>query len=112
MACAVACPPKALKGNLQDLTLSFTEQACTQCGLCRTICPEKAVRLVARSAPAQAEPEVLKQDVAQECISCGKPYAPKASVDRMVERLKGHSMFAEPGKLDLLRMCEDCRSRQ
>ena len=112
MACAVACPPKALKGNLQDLTLSFTEQACTQCGLCRTICPEKAVRLVARFAPAQAEPEVLKQDVAQECISCGKPYAPKASVDRMVERLKGHSMFAEPGKLDLLRMCEDCRSRQ
>jgi hypothetical protein len=27
----------------------------------------------------------------------------------MLERLAGHSMFAEPGALDRLKMCADCR---
>jgi len=27
----------------------------------------------------------------------------------MLAKLAGHSMFAEPGSLDRLRMCADCR---
>jgi hypothetical protein len=30
-------------------------------------------------------------------------------IDNMVGRLAGHSMFAEPGAIERLKMCADCR---
>jgi ferredoxin len=112
MACAVACPSKALTGDLRHLTLTMTESLCTQCGLCRVTCPEKAIALVPRLNPAADRPHLLKQDEPFACLDCGKHFAPRSSIERMVERLTGHSMFAEPGKLDLIRLCEDCRGRR
>jgi ferredoxin len=111
MACAVVCPSKAVTGDLRAMTLNMRESACTQCTLCRVACPERAISLVARVSFAADEPVLLKQDEAYACIRCGKPFAPRTSIERMVERLTGHSAFAEPGKLDLIRMCEDCRGQ-
>ncbi|MBF0325775.1 MAG: 4Fe-4S binding protein [Alphaproteobacteria bacterium] len=112
MACAVVCPSKAIVGNLRDLTLQIRESACTQCGLCRVACPEKAVGLVARLDWSAPDLALLKQDEPALCLSCGRPFAPKSSIERMVERLTGHSMFDQPGKLDLIRTCEDCRGKR
>ena len=43
------------------------------------------------------------------CIKCGKPLGTEQMIGTMLARLAGHSMFAEPGALDRLRMCADCR---
>ena len=31
------------------------------------------------------------------------------NTSRLVERMAGHGMFARPGRLDIIKMCEDCR---
>jgi hypothetical protein len=59
-------------------------------------------------APTAAE-VVLNQAEVFACIKCGKPFATKQMVDNMLGKLGTHSMFAEPGALDRIRMCADCR---
>ncbi|WP_245651300.1 4Fe-4S binding protein [Paramagnetospirillum marisnigri] len=111
MACIGACPAKALSGHPDKPSLGLLEANCVQCGLCRVTCPEKAIALVPRlSFGASAKlRQVLKEEEPYGCIRCGKPFASTSAVERMVERMSGHSMFAQPGRLDLIRMCEDCR---
>ena len=111
MACVATCPTKALSGHPDKPSLGLVEVNCVQCGLCRVTCPEKAVTLVPRlafSAAARVR-QTLKEEEPYGCIRCGKPFASKSVIDRMVERMSTHSMFAAPGKLDLIKMCEDCR---
>ncbi|MDO8606592.1 MAG: 4Fe-4S binding protein [Phaeospirillum sp.] len=111
MACVSACPAKALSGHPDKPSLGLLEVNCVQCGLCRVTCPEKAVTLAPRlsfSADARVR-RTLKEEEPYPCIRCGKPFASKSVIERMVERMSGHSMFAAPGKLDLIKMCEDCR---
>lgn len=111
MACVVACPPKALAAGRDKPSLSIVEAQCVQCGLCRSTCPEKAVTLVPRAAfgPQAKLRTVLKEEEPYPCIRCGTPFAPRSTVERMVERMRGHSMFQAPGRLDLIRMCDACR---
>ena len=53
---------------------------------------------------------VLKEEEPFECISCGKPYGTRSSIERTISQLVNHSMFAgDPAALERLRMCEDCR---
>ena len=111
MACVSACPAKALSGHPDKPSLGVIEANCVQCGLCRVTCPEKAVTLLPRltfGAEARTR-QVLKEEEPYPCIRCGKPFASKSVIERMVERMSGHSMFKAPGKLDLIKMCEDCR---
>ncbi|CAA7626304.1 4Fe-4S binding protein [Magnetospirillum sp. SS-4] len=111
LACVGACPAKALSGLPDKPSLGILEANCVQCGLCRVTCPEKAVTLAPRltfTAAARTR-QVLKEEEPYPCLRCGKPFASKSGIDRMVERMSGHSMFAQPGRLDLIRMCEDCR---
>ncbi|MBI3445451.1 MAG: 4Fe-4S binding protein, partial [Magnetospirillum sp.] len=111
MACVSACPTKALSGHPDKPSLGLLEVNCVQCGLCRVTCPEKAVNLVPRlsfGADARLR-QVLKEEEPYPCIRCGKPFASKSVIERMVERMSGHAMFKAPGKLDLIKMCEDCR---
>ena len=87
--------------------------ACVQCGLCQATCPEKVIALQPqvdfRAATTMAR--VLKQEEPYECIRCGKPFGVKSSVERVIAKLEGkHWMFANSKKrLDVIRMCEDCR---
>lgn len=112
LSCVGACPTGALLDHPDRPTLRFLEEACVQCGLCRTTCPEKVIRLEPRlhfGALAQ-EPRVIKEEEPFECVRCGKPFGTRSSIERIVARLAGsHSMFASPEQIARLRMCEDCR---
>ncbi|MDX6752258.1 4Fe-4S dicluster domain-containing protein [Geminicoccaceae bacterium 1502E] len=111
LACVGACPTGALLDNPDRPMLRFTEDACVQCGLCRNTCPEKVITLEPRLsfAPEAREPRLLKEEEPCGCVRCGKPFGTRSSVERIVARLADHPMFSEPGQIERLRMCEDCR---
>ena len=111
LACVGSCPESALQDAKDLPALRFIERNCVQCGLCVRTCPEDALSLQPRlSFAADVKlPRVLNQAPAFECVKCGKPFATKQMVESMLARLGGHSMFAEPGALDRLKMCADCR---
>jgi len=113
-ACVAACPTGALRDDPDRPTLRFAEDACVQCGLCRATCPEKVIRLVPRLDPAawSAPAVTVKQEEPFPCIACGKPFGTRSSIERIVARLADrHWMFAGASarRIDVVRMCEDCR---
>jgi ferredoxin len=111
LACVGACPTGALRDNPEKPQLRFLEQACVQCGLCTVTCPEGVVALVPRIdfGEAAGAPRTIKEEEPFACVRCGKLFGIRASVERTVEKLAGHAMFADAGRLDLVRMCDDCR---
>jgi ferredoxin len=111
LACIPVCPASALSGHPDKPSLGFTEANCVQCGLCRVTCPERAISLVSRLNLTEAarQRQVLKEEEPWCCTRCGKPFGTKSSIEKLVERLSGHSMFAGTNRLELIKMCEDCR---
>jgi ferredoxin len=114
LACVAACPVGALRDDPDKPTLRFAEDACVQCGLCRATCPEKVISLEPRlDLAAWAEGAItLKQEEPYPCISCGKPFGARSTVERIVAKLaEKHWMFsgAHAKRIDVIRMCEDCR---
>lgn len=113
LACVSACPTGALLGDPDKPMLRFAEDACVQCGLCKATCPEKVISLHPqidfRAATASAR--VLKEEEPFDCISCGKPFGVKSTVERVIAKLEGkHWMFKNSAqRLDVIKMCEDCR---
>ena len=113
LACVAACPTGALGDDPERPLLRFKEDACVQCGLCKATCPEKVIslrpQLDFRAATAPAR--VLKAEEPSTCIRCGKPFGVKSTVERVSKKLEGlHWMYERGSKrLDLIRMCEDCR---
>jgi ferredoxin len=113
LACVSACPTGALTGNPERPMLRFAEDACVQCGLCKATCPEKVIglkpQLDFRAATAAAR--VLKEEEPFACIRCGKPFGVKSTIERVTAKLEGkHWMFKDSAKrLDVIKMCEDCR---
>jgi len=114
LSCVAACPTGALIDDPERPTLRFAEDACVQCGLCKATCPERVISLVpqidftAATAPAR----VLKEEEPFHCISCNKPFGTKSTIERIAAKLEGkHWMFkGQPQRLDVLKMCEDCRA--
>ena len=113
LSCVSACPTGALSDDPERPMLRFAEDACVQCGLCKATCPEKVISLKPQIdfRAATAMPRIIKQEEPAECIRCGKPFGVKSSVDRVVAKLEGkHWMYKDSKKrLDVIRMCEDCR---
>ncbi len=111
MSCVGACPEGALLDAKESPALRFIEQNCVQCGLCERTCPEQAITLASRLllTPQAKTARTLNEAAVFECIKCKKPFATKQMVDNMLARLGTHSMFAEPGALDRIKMCADCR---
>jgi ferredoxin len=112
LSCVSACPTGALSDDLDRPVLRFIEDACVQCGLCRATCPEKVITLVPRlTFGAATATRVLREEEPFRCIRCGKPFGVKSTVDRILAKLEGrHWMYQNaPHRLDLIRMCEDCR---
>jgi ferredoxin len=113
LSCVAACPTGALIDDPDRPMLRFQEDACVQCGLCKATCPEKVISLTpqidftAVTAPAR----VIKQEEPFPCISCGKPFGTKSTIERIAAKLEGrHWMFkGKPQRLEVLKMCEDCR---
>jgi ferredoxin len=112
LSCVSACPTGALIDDPSHPRLSFTEDACVQCGLCKATCPEKVITLEPRFnfLNAAASPRLVKEEEPFHCIRCAKPFGIKSSVERIAEKLGGkHWMFAENKMIDRIRMCADCR---
>lgn len=111
LACVGSCPEGALLDSKESPALRFIERNCVQCGLCVRTCPEDAITLTPRLllTGEAKQPKTLNETQAYACIKCGKPFGTKQMVDNMIARLGGHSMFAQPGALDRIRMCADCR---
>ncbi|MEQ8397344.1 4Fe-4S binding protein [Thalassobaculum sp.] len=112
LACVSACPASALQDNPDKPQLLFQEDACVQCGLCAATCPEKVITLEPRYALADSalSAQLVFEDEPYPCVSCGKPFGTKRSIEAIVTRLSGkHWMFATGDRANLIRMCEDCR---
>jgi ferredoxin len=113
LACVSACPTGALGDNPERPMLRFSEDACVQCGLCKATCPEKVItlrpQLDFRAATASAR--VLKEEEPFHCIRCNKPFGVKSTIERVLAKLEGkHWMFENSAqRLDLIKMCADCR---
>jgi len=111
LACVGSCPEAALLDHAESPQLRFIETNCVQCGICASTCPEQAITLVPRLdlSPESRAPRVLNEATMFACTRCGKPMGTEKLVLAMVERLRGHSMFASEDSLARLRMCGDCR---
>ena len=113
LSCVSACPTGALSDDPERPMLRFAEDACVQCGLCKATCPEKVISLKPQIdfRAATAMSRIIKQEEPAECIRCGKPFGVKSSVERVIAKLEGkHWMYKDSKKrLDVIRMCEDCR---
>ncbi|MBC7905746.1 MAG: 4Fe-4S binding protein [Rhodospirillaceae bacterium] len=111
LACIGVCPANALSGHPDKPSLGFLEANCVQCGLCKVTCPEKAISLTPRLSFTEAarSRQVLKEEEPYCCTRCGKAFGTKSSIERLVERLSGHSMFVGTDRIELIKMCEDCR---
>jgi ferredoxin len=111
LACVGACPEGAIIDNAETPQLRFIESKCVQCGICESTCPENAITLTSRLllTPVAKQPRVLNEAAIFKCIRCDKPLGTEKLIGSMLTRLAGHSMFSEPGSLDRLKMCADCR---
>jgi ferredoxin len=113
LACVSACPTGALSADTERPMLRFAEDACVQCGLCKATCPEKVISLRPQldfRAPTAAA-RVLKEEAPFECIRCGKPFGVKSTIESVSAKLgEKHWMFkGSARRLDVIKMCEDCR---
>lgn len=112
LACVSACPANAIHDNPDKPQIRFLEQACVQCGLCRTTCPENVISLEPSLdlTPEALVATVLNEEEPFECVSCGKPFGTKSSVEHVLAKLGGqHSMFQNEDTIQLIKMCDDCR---
>jgi ferredoxin len=112
LACVSVCPTGALVDNPERPQVSFIEDACVQCGLCRSTCPENVIRLEPRLnfTDEARQPVLIKQEEPFECIRCGRPFGTRASIEKIVEKLgEKHWMYKDSSAIDRIRMCDDCR---
>lgn len=111
LSCVSACPANALSDNPDRPQVSFSEAACVQCGICVATCPEKVITLEPRYnfLPSAMTPEVLNSEEPFACVSCGKPFGARATIEKIVRRLESHSMFRNAEQLRLIQMCDTCR---
>lgn len=110
MSCVGACPVGALKAAPDAPRLNFLERVCVQCGLCAATCPEQAITLSPRLLiEGRRKERMLREAEVFCCAGCGKPMGAKPTIEAMIARLTGHSMFADEAALRRLSMCGDCR---
>ena len=112
MACVSVCPASALADGGDKPQLNFVEANCVQCGLCELACPEQAIQRQPRfvyDAAQRRQTRLLNEEAPFLCVSCGKAFATRSVIDKMLGKLAGHSMFQEPDALRRLQMCGDCR---
>lgn len=113
LSCVSICPTGALRDDPERPVLKFVEDACVQCGLCRSACPEKVITLKPQIdfGAARAAARIIKEEEPALCIRCNKPFGVKSTIDKIAAKLEGrHWMFPVGDKrLDVVRMCADCR---
>jgi len=113
LSCVSACPTGALRDDPERPMLKFIEDACVQCGLCQSTCPEKVITLKPQIdfRAARAPARIIKEEEPALCVRCGKPFGVKSTIEKVAAKLEGrHWMYpAGDKRLDVVRMCADCR---
>ncbi|MHC4054787.1 4Fe-4S binding protein [Bradyrhizobium sp. 25ACV] len=113
LSCVSACPTGALRDDPERPVLKFIEDACVQCGLCQTTCPEKVITLKPQIdfRAARAPAAVIKEEEPALCVRCGTAFGVKSTIDRIAAKLEGrHWMYpAGDKRIEALKMCADCR---
>ncbi|WP_338824997.1 4Fe-4S binding protein [Bradyrhizobium septentrionale] len=113
LSCVSACPTGALRDDPERPVLKFVEDACVQCGLCQSTCPEKVITLKPQIdfRAARAPATIIKEEEPALCIRCNKPFGVKSTIEKIAAKLEGrHWMYpAGDKRLDTVRMCADCR---
>ena len=113
LSCVSACPTGALTDDPDRPMLRFAEDACVQCGLCKATCPEKVITLRPQLdfRAARTPARVLKEEEPFSCIRCGRPFGVKSTIERVSAKLQGkHWMYKDtPRRLEVIKMCDDCR---
>jgi ferredoxin len=113
LSCVSACPTHALQADSDQPLLRFTEAACIQCGLCQATCPEKVIRLTPQLdfRSSSTSPRILKSEQPFCCVRCGKPFGVRSIIERVTAKLaEKHWMYKDGGqRLELIKMCDDCR---
>lgn len=112
LSCVGACPTGALLDNPDKPMLSFAQDACVQCGLCKNTCPEKVITLAPQIdfRDSARGAVTIKEEEPFCCVRCGTAFASKSSIEKIAAALGGkHWMFATPEAANRIRMCQDCR---
>jgi ferredoxin len=112
LSCVSVCPTRALSDDPERPMLRFSEEACVQCGLCQATCPEQVITLKPQLDFRNGSGvRVLKEEEPFRCIRCRKPFGVRSAIEHVVAKLADkHWMFKDsPERLDLIKMCEDCR---
>lgn len=93
--------------------LRFSEEACVQCGLCVATCPEQVITLKPQLdfRNGAGGTRILKEEEPFRCVRCRKPFGVKSTIEHVLAKLADkHWMFKDaPERLELIKMCEDCR---
>lgn len=104
-SCDNLCPTGALTQS--EGMLSFDPAACVGCGLCETGCPEAAITVtetITVEAGSLGDTRTVVEQDRVECRVCGEPFASRAGLDAMRDRIDDASLEA----LDL-EVCPSCR---
>jgi ferredoxin len=113
LSCVSACPTSALQDNNDQPMLRFTEDACIQCGLCQATCPENVISLNPQMnfRTTSASARILKHEQPFCCVRCGKPFGVKSIIERVTAKLaEKHWMYTDARqRLELIKMCDECR---
>jgi ferredoxin len=112
LACIGVCPGKALQSGQGLPQVRFIEANCLQCGMCTRTCPEDAIWITPRllfDRSARARVRLLHEEEPFCCTVCGKPFATRSVIDKMLAKLQGHWMFQSERARNRLTMCDDCR---
>jgi ferredoxin len=113
LSCVSACPTGALSDDPERPMLRFMEDACIQCGLCKATCPEKVITLKPQLdfIAGVHSVRILKEEEPFCCIRCNKPFGVRSTIERVIAKLDGKHWMFEGGsrRLDVIKMCDDCR---
>ncbi|MEA2884100.1 MAG: hypothetical protein QOH32_3356 [Bradyrhizobium sp.] len=113
LSCVSACPTGALRDDPDRPALKFVEDACVQCGLCQSTCPEKVITLTPQIdfTAAASRARIIKEEEPALCIRCQKPFGVKSTIEKIAAKLEGrHWMYpGQDKRTDAIRMCADCR---
>ena len=112
LSCVSLCPSGALIDNPDKPQLNFQQDACLQCGICRTICPEQAIALIPQLdlSDRALSQQVLNEEEPFKCVECGAAFGVGSTIERIMEKLSGtHPMFATSDQARMIQMCDDCR---
>ncbi len=109
LACLNSCRIESLRADPENYSLLHIASHCVQCGICVSICPEKALHL----KPGLElftdffHPSRLAQTERICCAKCGKVFGTKKSHERVLSILEDKNMLDQDD--NLFSLCDKCR---